>query len=85
MDAVHVDLAGSQSAQQGFDFGVAVCIGGEYLNEPAIVRQLLQPGSSCFKSFKRQPSDFWFGLLWRRRGEDGFDLWRWRECRHGRR
>ena len=52
MNTVHVGPAGRQFAQQGFNFAMSVGVRREQLNEPAVVRQFLQPGASRFKSGK---------------------------------
>ncbi len=50
MNVAHFSFARGQAAQQRFDFGMLAGVCGEYLYEPAIIRQLFQPDMSRFES-----------------------------------
>lgn len=63
MNVAHFSFARGQPAQQRFNFSMLAGVCGEYLYEPAIIRQLFQPDMSRFESVAGQRPDFWFDSL----------------------
>ncbi len=49
-------------------------VGGEYLDEPVIIRQLLQPNLTGFETFAGEWPEFWLYLFRRRRSKVDFRL-----------